>query len=147
MNQAALTTRPSEWTRMKWLYTTLWVMLAILPVLNGLLKPPPPAEPLILFVNIIAAAAIGGFIAHDVWKLRVRSWPLAIDVLIYAVLILAFFTLILLKEIGVWHWNDTHLDIPLFVFFLVTTTTVWITEQKKGVKIYLGARKLIFIST
>jgi hypothetical protein len=131
---------------MKWLYTTLWVMLAILPVLNGLLKPPPPAEPLILFVNIIAAAAIGGFIAHDVWKLRVRSWPLAIDVLIYAVLLLAFFALILLKEIGVWHWNDTHLDIPLFVFFLVTTTTVWITERKKGVKVYLGARKLIFIS-
>jgi hypothetical protein len=146
MNQAAMKTRPSEWTRMKWLYTTLWVMLAILPVLNGLLKPPPPAEPLILFVNIIAAAAIGGFIAHDVWKLRVRSWPLAIDVLIYAVLLLAFFALILLKEIGVWHWNDTHLDIPLFVFFLVTTTTVWITERKKGVKVYLGARKLIFIS-
>ncbi len=146
MNQVTLKTRPSEWTRMKWLYTALWVLLTILPILNGLLTPPPPADPLILSANTLAATALGGFIAHDVWKLKVRCWPLAIDVLIYAVGILGFLALILLKEAGVWNWNDTHLDVPIFVFFAVSTSAVWITEARKRVKVYLGARQFIFIS-
>jgi hypothetical protein len=131
---------------MKWLYTALWVLFTIPPILNGLLKPPPPADPLILFVNILAAIALGGFIAHDVWKLNVRCWPLVIDVLIYAVAILGSLALILLKEAGVWNWNATHLDVPAFVFLAVSTIAVWITEARKSVKVYLGARQFIFIS-
>ena len=145
MNQVALKKRPSELSRMKWLYTGLWVLLTILPILNGMLKPSPPADPSILFINTLVAAALGGFIAHDVWKLKVRSWPLAIDILVYAVFILGFLALILLKESGVWNWNDTHLDVPVFVFLAVTTTAVWMTEARKGVKVYLGARQFIFI--
>jgi peptidoglycan/LPS O-acetylase OafA/YrhL len=147
MNQVALKIKPSEWTRMKWLYTALWVLLTIMQILSGALPPPPPADPLILFTNIIVAAALGGFIAHDLWKLKVRYWPLAIDILIYAVFILGFLALISLKEAGVWNWNDTHLDVPLFVFFAVSTVAAWITENRKDVKIYFRARRFLFIST
>lgn len=131
---------------MKWLYTTLWVLLSSLTILNGLLKPPPPTDPLILFTNTLVAAALGGAIAHDVWKLKVRCSPLVIDVLIYVILILGFLALIVLKETGIWNWNDTYLDVPLIVFFAVSTTAVWITEARKGVKVYLSARRFIFIS-
>lgn len=145
MNQVALNVRPSEWTRMKWVYTALWALLTILPILSALFKAPPPADPLILFTNTLAATSLGGFIAHDVWKLKVRYWPLAIDVLIYAIVILGVLALILFKETGVWNWNDTHLDVPVFALFAISTTAVWITEARKGVKIYLGARRLMFI--
>lgn len=146
MNQFDRKTKPSEWTRMKWLYTALWVLLTSLTILNGLLKPPPPADPLILFMNTLVATVLGVSIAHDVWKLKVRCSPLVIDVLIYVILILGFLALIILKETGIWNWNDIYLDVPLIVFFTVSTTAVWITEARKGVKVYVGARRLIFIS-
>lgn len=83
--------------------------------------------------------------AHDLWKLKVRHWPLVIDILIYAVFFLGLLTLMFLKETGTWNWNNTHLDVPLFVLFTVSTTAAWITEKRKEVKIYLGARGFLFI--
>ncbi|MCX7176881.1 MAG: hypothetical protein NT159_23775 [Proteobacteria bacterium] len=130
---------------MKRIYTVLWVVLTILPILNYLLKPPPPPDFLILFANTLVAGAVGGLLAHDVWTLKVRSWPLVVDVLIYMMFIFGFLALIYLKEAGVWNWNDTHLDFPVFVFLGVPTVAVWITEAKKGVKVYVSARKLIFV--
>ena len=137
--------QPSEWQRVKWLFGGLWLMLTLLPLLNMLFVVPPAPNPWTLFVNVLLAVAVGVFIARDIWLLRIRKSPLVVDVLLYTLVLGGIGGLIIAKETKVLDWNSLHLDIPIFFLLGVVTLTAWLTEKRKAVRVYVGARHLLFV--
>lgn len=136
---------PAQWQRAKWIFSGLWLTLTVLPLLNALLVPPPTPKVGTLLLNSLLALGLGAFLARDMWRLKVRRSPLIVDALLYAVVVGGVVLLIVVKETKLFVWNSLHLDIP--IFFLMGTAAVgaWVTEVKKGVRIYVGARHFIFV--
>ena len=137
---------PSEWQRAKWVFGALWLMLTMLPLLNALFVAPPAPDPWILVANSLLAMAIGIFVARDMWLLKVRRSPLAVDVLAYVLVLGGLAFLIVGKETKSFDWNSLHLDVPIFFLMGAATLGAWITEARKGVRIYVGARHLVFVN-
>jgi hypothetical protein len=137
--------RPREWKRAKWLFGGLWIALTVLPTLNALLVPRPTPSYLVLGANTVLAISIAAFMARDIWQLRVRRFPLWVDIMLYVSVIGGLAALIVVKEAGIWVWNDLHLDIPVFLLMGVLALTSFATEWKKRVRVYVGARQLHFV--
>jgi hypothetical protein len=136
---------PPQWQRAKWVFAGLWLLLTALPLLNALLVPPSPPSMAVLALNSALALGIGGFIARDMWLLKVRRSPLIVDVLLYATVLGGLAFLIVAKETKFYEWNSLHLDVPTFVLMGIAAVAAWVTEAKKAVRIYIGARHFIFI--
>ena len=147
--KAAVDTRevpePSQWQRAKWVFGGLWVLLTVLPLLNALLVPPPSPDMGVLALNSLLAFGFAAFLARDMWLLRVRRWPLIVDLLLYAIVFGGLVFLIIAKETKWYEWNSLHLDVPIFVLMGSVALAAWITESKKAVRIYVGARHFIFV--
>ena len=137
---------PSEWQRAKWVFGALWLALTVLTVLNALLVMPPAPDPWILAANSLVAIALGTFIARDMWLLKVRRSPLAVDALVYVLVLGGLAFLIVAKETKFFEWNSLHLDVPIFFLMGAATLGAWMTEARKDVRIYVGARHLVFIN-
>ena len=137
--------RLSEWQRAKWLFGGLWLALTILPALNALLQPRPTPNYLILAANTVLAISIAAFVGRDIWQLRVRRFPLWVDIALYASVIGGLASLIVVKEAGIWVWNDLYLDIPVFLLMGALAMVSFATESKKRVRVYVGARQLYFV--
>jgi hypothetical protein len=136
---------PSQWQRAKWLFGGLWLTLTVLPLFNALLVPPPAPDVWILVLNSVLALSLGAFLARDMWRLKVRRSPLIVDVLLYAVVLGGVVLLIVVKETKLFVWNSLHLDLPVFLLLGTCAVAAWVTEATKGVRIYVGARHLIFV--
>lgn len=135
---------PPEWRRAKWIFSWLWLLLTVLPAVNAALVPRPTPDGVVLAVNCLLALGFGGFIARDMWLLKVRHSPLWIDIATYAVVLVGFVSIVLVKEMGILVWNDLHFDIPVFLLMGTIASAAWITEAKKRVRVYVGARHFIF---
>lgn len=136
---------PNEWQRAKWLFGGLWVALTLLPALNALLQPRPSPDGLVLAVNCSLAAAVGGFVARDMWRLKERRSPLWVDIGIYVLVFGGLALLIAFKETGMLVWNDLHLDIPVSLLMGIIAAAAWITEAKKKVRVYVTARSMAYV--
>jgi hypothetical protein len=135
---------PSGWLRAKWIFGGLWAVLTLLSILNGILTPPPEPNWAVLLLNSVIAIAVVGLIGREMWLLKVRHAPLIVDIAIYVAVIGGLIALMFVKETGVYVWNDLHLDVPIFLLMGGLAITAWFTESKKGVRVYVGARNLIF---
>lgn len=135
---------PSQWQRAKWVFGGLWLALTVLPLLNALLVLPPAPDVGILLLNSLLALGLGAFLARDMWRLKVRRSPLVVDVLLYAVVLGGVVLLVVVKETRLFVWNSLHLDVPIFLLIGTAAVAAWVTEAKKGVRIYVGARHFIF---
>jgi hypothetical protein len=136
---------PSEWQRVKKVFTGMCAALAFLTAFNFLLKPPPAPDAVILALNCALALGLGVFIGRDIWLLKVRRSPLAVDILLYAVMIGGAAALVAVKELGIYDWNSLHLDLPMILVLGVPAALAWLTEARKRVRVYFGARQFVFV--
>jgi hypothetical protein len=137
---------PSQWQRAKWVFGSLWLMLTALGLLNTFFVPPAAPSISVLVLNSLLALALAGYLARDMWLLKVRRSPLILDVLVYTIGLGGLVFLIVLKETKLYVWNELHLDVPAFLLIGTVAVAAWITEAKKAVRIYVGARHFIFVS-
>lgn len=136
---------PSEWCRAIRVYSLLPTVILFMSALNAMLKPPPAPDSLLFLAILSIASFLAWLVARDIWLLRVREHPLWIDVFSYVVVLGGLTVLIFLRESRIYVWNTIYLD-ALFVWCSVPIAVVaWLTEKRKGVRVYIGARKLRFI--
>lgn len=136
---------PSNWQRAKLLFGGLWVLLTVLPLLNALLEPPTMPNVGVLLFNSFLALGFSAFLARDMWLMKVRRSPLIVDICLYVIIVGGLVFLIVLKESGLYVWNDLHLDVPVFLLMGSLALAAWMTEAKKAVRVYIGARHFIFV--
>jgi hypothetical protein len=103
------------------------------------------AESLGALAEHTAGDRVGGFIARDMWLLKVRRFPLMVDVVLYVLVLGGLGFLIVGKETKFFEWNSLHLDIPISFLMGAASLGAWMTEARKNVRIYVGARHLVFV--
>jgi len=135
---------PSEWCRAKRVYSLLPAIILVLSILSAMLKPPLAPDGLVLLAILSIASLLAWFVARDIWFLRVRENPLWIDVLCYVVPLGGLAALIFLRESHIYVWNTIYLDVLIVWCSVPIAVVAWLTEKRKGVRIYIGARKLRF---
>ena len=136
---------PSEWCRVIRVFSLLPAIILSLSILNAMLVPTPAPEGPYLLAILSIASLLSWVVARDIWLLRVRQGPLWIDVLCYVVVLGGLAVLIYLRESRIYVWNTIYLD-ALFVCFAVPiAVAAWLTEKRKGVRIYIGARRIRFV--
>ena len=110
-----------------------------------MLEPPPAPDSLSLLAILLLASLLAWFCARDIWFLRNRVSPLWIDVIGYVVTLGGLAALIYLRESRIYVWNSIYLE-ALIVWYSVSMAVVaGLTEKRKGMLVYLGARKLRFV--
>ena len=130
---------PSEWRRLKRLHLLIFLLLMIPYTLDRLTGHEPHADLGILLIGWIAVTIPLGWACLQVWRLRVerpRRWALPVGLFIG---VGGMGTLIALLETGVWTFNTANLDAWCSWAAAVMLGTVWITEEKKSVRIYYAA--------
>jgi hypothetical protein len=136
---------PSEWQRAKWVFGALCLLLAVLTVPKVMLHTAAEPDWAVLLINCVAATSVGAFVARDMWLLKSRLAPLIVDIAIYVIGLGGLFSLFFLRETGLFVWNPLHLEIPAVLTFGIIAAVAWLTESRKRVRIYVGARQLVFV--
>lgn len=115
-------------------------------VFNRMLKPLPAPDTLSLLGILSIASLLAWITARDIWFLRDRVSPLWVDIFVYVIALGTLAAIIFLRESGIYVWDTIYLD-ALFIWYSVSIAAVsWITEKRKGVRIYIGARKYRFVN-
>jgi len=137
--------QPSEWRRVIRVFSVLPTVILLISVLSASLMPQPAPNGPLLLVFLLIASFVAWLPARDIWALRVRQLPLWLDVAGYVFALGGLAVLIGLRESKIFVWNMIYLD----AFFFWCTATIacvtWITERRKGVRVYIGARRLKFV--
>ena len=140
---------PSEMRRAIWVFAALGFIIVAVPPsdifatgwwqqlqLGGLAE---------LMLWIAAATALGLYLGADIRNLRDHQDPLWKDLALYAFAIFFFVAAVIARESGIWIWQFAFVD----VFFVVLCTTLTaislITERRNRVRVYLFARRLVFV--
>jgi hypothetical protein len=137
--------KPPEWSRAIWIFSFLPAIIIFLSIFKAILKPPSTPNSLYLLALWSIATLLAWIVGRDIWALRVRVWPGWIEALLYTVSLGGLAVLIFLRESGIYVWNTIYLDVPFVWCSVLIAVVAWLTEKRKGVRVYLGARRLRFV--
>jgi hypothetical protein len=131
--------------RMSWSMPSLGVLVLAVKILDRYSpKPEPPTDPILLGAYCVLALVIAAVLARDVWNLKVRHFPLWFDALGYILCLGGLAVFIYLKETSKPWLSMGYLDLPIILFMFTIAAAAIATEKRKKVRVYFGARTLMF---
>lgn len=148
LEQATINTkRPNELFRVKWIYCGIGLFILVPELLmQYFIDKPYSANWTNLCVSILIGSAVAWVIGRDIWALRVRHSPLWLDIAMYSLVLGSLGAAIFLRETGIYVWNTAYLD-AFFVWLCAQIVIIAsVTEKSKRVRVYLGARRLVFVN-
>lgn len=136
--------REKSWLRLKWYYIVLLIVLVGLVILDMTRTPPVRANPFLVAPLTALGLALGSRFARDIWLMRVKvhsPWVRP-----------ARWLALLAGAVMLFYWNESgdpkiyspDIFLPFSAYLAVATAATWVTERRKGVRVYIGRRSLLF---
>ena len=134
-----------EWRRAKLLWSLAAAITAVPCVAIEVLRPPVVVEPLAMLCAWLGASVLGWLIASDIWRLRVQRRPLWEEIVAVIVGVGVVSVMIWLHASGILVWNMIYVGFFGGWLAALIAIVAWVTEAKKGVRVYYDGRTLVFI--
>jgi hypothetical protein len=139
--------RQNEMHRVKWIYCGIGLFILIPELLTQyFIGRSYTGNWIFLCFSIFAGSAVAWVIGRDIWALRVRHSPLWVDIAMYILVLGGLGGAIFLREAGIYVWNTVYLDAFVVWLCVQVVAIAWATEKTKRVRVYLGARRLVFVN-
>lgn len=137
---------PSEWRRIKRIYLPLLLYTGVVTVFDRITQTEPQPDLLVMVFGWVVLTVPATWAGLHVWRLRSGRPRPGRFAAVMAVTVGAVGALIALKETGVWMWKFAYAGAWLSWSLALYLGAVWITEERKSVRIYFGpAGTLLFV--
>jgi hypothetical protein len=86
------------------------------------------------------------YVGRKIWLLDSRKGPLWIDVLLWALAAAGLVGVVLVRDVWGMRFNFIYVSLPVLVANATLAAVCFVTEARKHVRIFMGARNFMFLA-
>jgi hypothetical protein len=136
---------PAGWLRAKWAFFVTSIALAIVH-LPDIVLGRAVSRAMLLFNLCLLALCATLYVGRKIWRLDSHKGPLWIDILLWTLAVAGLVAIVVVREVWGIRFNFIYVSLPVLVANATLGAVCFVTEARKDVRIFMGARNFVFLA-